>query len=347
MITGTNYYLRASNTLMEVINNINESEFQICFIVDEKNILLGSITDGDIRRGLLDGHTTSSLAGDIMRKDPISIQFGASNEDARLIMKKYQIKQLPVLSESRQLLGLHLWDSIFKLKKKENSILIMAGGFGKRMMPLTENVPKPMLKVGGKPVLEHIILKAKEQGFVNFIISLHYLGDVIKDYFAEGGEFGVSIKYIHEKQPLGTAGALSLLSDIPSKPFIVINGDILTDINYSNLLEFHEANRSDATMAIKQYELQNPYGVVNTNGLEISSFEEKPIQISYVNGGIYALNPDTLSNLVANDVCDMPDFFMKLKSLNYHITAYPMHETWSEIGQPNDLSKANKDAAKK
>ncbi|MDA9344666.1 nucleotidyltransferase family protein [Gammaproteobacteria bacterium] len=342
MITGKNFYLKATNSVLDVINNIEESEYQICFILDGNDLLIGSITDGDIRRGLIEGYSIDSHASHIMNSNPISILNSQSESEAKKIMTANQIKHLPVVNKDNKLVGIHLKDQILNLAPKENSILIMAGGFGKRMMPLTENLPKPMLQVSGKPILEHIILNAKTQGFKNFIISIHYLGDLIIDHFGDGSNFDISIKYIHEKEPLGTAGALSILDPQPNLPFIVTNGDVMTDVNYSNLLHFHESNNSEATMAIKKYELQNPYGVVNTKGLEIISFEEKPIQISYVNAGIYAINPSTLKYLKSNERCDMPDFFERIKRKKHLISAYPIHETWADVGRPIDLSQANK-----
>ena len=343
MIEGNHFYLKATNSILEVINNIEDSQYQICFIVDDKDCLIGSITDGDIRRGLIEGYAIESHASKIMNSKPISIPSSHSEKEAQTIMASNQIKQLPVIDTDNKLIGVHLMDQILNLAPKENSILIMAGGFGKRMMPLTENLPKPMLKVAGKPILEHIILNAKAQGFRKFIISLHYLGNLIIDHFGDGSNLDISIQYIHEREPLGTAGAMALIDPSPNLPFIVTNGDIITDVNYANLLHFHESNKSQATMAIKKYELQNPYGVVNIKGLEITSFEEKPIQISYVNAGIYALNPSSLKYLKVNEPCDMPDFFELLKNNNHLITAYPIHETWADVGRPIDLSEVNED----
>lgn len=343
MIKGKHFSLKATNSVLDVINNIENSQYQICFIVDNKGTLIGSITDGDIRRGLIEGHTIDSNVSNVMNTNPISILNSQSEKEAQTIMTTNQIKQLAVVDSENKLVGVHLIEQILNLAPKENSILIMAGGFGKRMMPLTEMVPKPMLKVAGKPILEHIILNAKSQGFKKFIISLHYLGELIIDYFGDGSAFDISIEYIHESEPLGTAGALSLLDPLPKLPFIVTNGDILTDINYANLLHFHESNNAEATMTIKKYELQNPYGVVNTQGLEIISFEEKPIQITYVNAGVYAINPSNLKYLKSNHHCDMPEFFERIKNDERLIAAYPIHETWADVGRPADLSKVNKD----
>ena len=259
MIKGKHFFLKANDSVLNVINNINNSHYQICFIVDDQGSLIGSIADGDIRRGLIEGHSIDSLASQIMNPNPISILATQNERQAQTIMSANQIKQLPVVNEDHQLVGLHLMDQILNLALKENSILIMAGGFGKRMMPLTENLPKPMLKVAGKPILEHIILNAKAQGFRKFIISLHYLGNLIIDHFGDGSNLDISIQYIHESEPLGTAGAMALIDPLPNLPFIVTNGDIITDVNYANLLHFHESNKSgisQGSLTFKYFKLE-------------------------------------------------------------------------------------------
>ncbi len=342
MITGDFFYLRESSTVFDVIDNINANELQVCFIVDVNKHLLGSITDGDIRRGLISGHTLESKASSIMNRTPVSISVNKPIYEAKLLMQKSEVKHLPAVDSNNVLCGVHIWDEVNVVKEIENTMLIMAGGFGKRMLPLTEKKPKPMLEVSGKPILEHIILNAKSQGFKNFILSVYYLSESIIDYFGDGSSLNVNIDYIKEDEPLGTAGALSLINLSSDLSFVVTNGDIITDVNYVSLLDFHDLNNSDATMAIKKYELQNPFGVVKTNGLEIDAFEEKPIQVSYVNAGIYAIKPKNLKYLKKNKYCDMPNFFMSLKEKNCLITAYPIHETWSDLGKPKDLSKANK-----
>ena len=341
MIKGNDFYLKGTNSILEAIKHIQDSQYQICFIVDNNNCLIGSVTDGDIRRGLINGNSLDNDVSKIMNTSPTSISRSQSKNDAHKIMISNHLKQLPVVDEENRLIGLHLIDQILDLTPKENFILIMAGGFGKRMMPLTEQIPKPMLMIGDKPILEHIIINAKAQGFMKFVISLHYLGELIIDYFGDGSNLGVSISYLHESEPLGTAGALSLIEPEPELPFIITNGDIVSDINYGNFLDFHDSNESQATMAIKKYELQNPYGVVKTKDLEIISFEEKPIHVSYVNAGMYVLNPSSLRYLRKNQPCDMPDFFNLLISKNHVVTAYPIHETWADVGRPNDLSEIN------
>jgi NDP-sugar pyrophosphorylase family protein len=218
----------------------------------------------------------------------------------------------------------------------------MAGGKGMRLRPHTESCPKPMLEVGGKPMLQHILERAIADGFRNFIISLNYLGNMIEEYFGDGSNYGVTINYLNEDVPLGTAGCLSLLPSRPNLPFIVTNGDVLTDVNYSELLDFHIHHEANATMAVRQHEIRNQFGVVQIKGLEIEGFEEKPIYRSHVNAGIYALNPAVLNYLEHKRYCDMPVLFDRIKKDSGRTIVYPMHELWLDIGRPEDRISARK-----
>jgi NDP-sugar pyrophosphorylase family protein len=224
-------------------------------------------------------------------------------------------------------------------------MIIMAGGFGRRLLPLTEDCPKPMLIVAGKPMLEHIIERAKLEGFSQFILSLHYLGQRITEYFGDGSRWQVEISYVNEEHPLGTVGALSLVEPRPEYPFIVTNGDVLTDIRYGEMLDFHLSHQATATMAVRQHEWQHPFGVVKTKGIEIIGFEEKPIHRTHVNAGIYVLNPDALAHLQKGASCDMPTLFERLRRSGQSTIAYPMHEPWLDVGRAEDLMRANAAAA--
>jgi len=225
---------------------------------------------------------------------------------------------------------------------RENIMVIMAGGKGKRLRPLTENCPKPLLNIAGKPILEHIITKARNNGFGKFIISVNYLGDMIKDYFSDGSNLNVSIDYLHESLPLGTAGSLSMLEFRPSTPILVSNGDVMTDINYGEFLDFHRAHDSYATMAVRRHEWTHPFGVVHTDNLRIVGFEEKPIFHTYINAGIYVLNPESLDLMVRNEYCDMPELFKRCQMALKNTLAYPMYETWMDIGMYDDFEKASR-----
>jgi NDP-sugar pyrophosphorylase family protein len=224
-------------------------------------------------------------------------------------------------------------------------MVIMAGGRGTRLGQHTENCPKPLLPVGGKPMLEHIIERAKAEGFNRFVIAIHYLGQMIEEYFGDGSRWQVQIAYLHEQTPLGTAGALGLMQPRPDEPFLVTNGDVLTDIRYGELLDFHCRHRAAATMAVRQHEWQHPFGVVKTKGVEIIGFEEKPILRSHINAGIYAMEPHTLDSLGLNEHCDMPTLFTRLKERDGRTIVYPMHEPWLDVGRPDDLLQARNEYA--
>jgi NDP-sugar pyrophosphorylase family protein len=225
-------------------------------------------------------------------------------------------------------------------------MVIMAGGMGTRLRPHTENCPKPLLQVAGKPMLEHIIDRAKLEGFSHFVLAIHYLGHMIEDHFGNGERLGVRIDYLREQSPLGTAGALGLLNPRPEAAFVVTNGDVITDIRYGEMLDFHIRHDAVATMAVRVHEWQHPFGVVQTKGVEIVGFQEKPVARSHINAGVYALEPDALSVLSAETHCDMPALFERLQAQAKRTVAYPMHEPWLDVGRPHDLAAARSNASK-
>jgi NDP-sugar pyrophosphorylase family protein len=222
-------------------------------------------------------------------------------------------------------------------------MVIMAGGKGTRLLPHTENSPKPMVQVAGKPMLEHIIERGKLEGFSHFVLAIHHLGHVIEDYFGNGKRLGVQIEYVREQSPLGTAGGLGLLNPRPDAPFVVTNGDVITDIHYGELLDFHNRYQASATMAVRVHEWQHPFGVVQTDGVEIVGFTEKPVERSHINAGVYVLSPDVLSELSAGTPCNMPELFERLQAKTKRTVAYPMYEPWLDVGRPDDLAQANVD----
>ena len=329
-------------TLRDVIAAMDKSALQISMVVDEDRRLLGTITDGDVRRALLRGQDLEASIASIMFTAPMVVSMNIGRQMVLDLMRVNKIHQLPVVNDQTRIVGLHVWDEINAPTELENIIVIMAGGFGKRMRPFTENCPKPMLEVAGKPILEHIVERAIADGFNKFIISLFYLPEVISDYFGDGSKWNCNISYVREASPLGTAGALSLLNPKPDKPFVVTNGDVLTDGSFSEMLEFHQANTATATMAVRQHELHNPFGVVRTEGINIIGFEEKPIQRSHINAGVYVLNADAIDLLKQDEICDMPTLFERLNTLGRSTIAYPMHAVWMDVGRPEDLAEATK-----
>jgi NDP-sugar pyrophosphorylase family protein len=220
--------------------------------------------------------------------------------------------------------------------------ILLVGGFGTRLKPLTDESPKPMLPVAGKPMLEHIIERAKLNGFNRFLISINYLGHIIEEYFGSGGKLNVEIDYIRESFPLGTAGSLGLIDPIPAAPFVVVNGDVITNIDYGEFLDFHNRNRAIAAMAVQRHEWQNPYGVVQVDGMDIIGFREKPVVQAYINAGVYALDPIALGFLNVNTYVDMPSLFEKLRLERLRTIIYPMHESWRDIGQVEAYEAVNR-----
>ncbi len=315
---------------------------QILLVVDADRLLLGTLTDGDVRRALLKGHGLDARAQDVMKRTPMVVGADLDRAAVLNLMRVNKLRQLPVLDALGRVVGLHLWDNVLAAPLRDNTVLLMAGGFGKRMMPYTETVPKPMLEVAGKPLLQHAIERAAADGFRKFLISLHYLPQVIRDHFGDGRAFDVEIDYVMEDTPLGTAGALSLMRSRPTAPMIIANGDILTDVRFSDMVEFHRGNAAAATMAVREHHYHNPFGVVQTEGMVITGFEEKPVWRTKINAGLYVLSPEALDLLEPNGFCNMPTLFERLQAQGAKTIVYPMHETWMDVGNPADLLAANR-----
>lgn len=333
--------LPANATIQQAIRNLNQVAIKIVLVVNEAGELEGTISDGDIRRGLLKGLDLSSQISSVIHRNALVVPPEMGRDMVMQLMVANKIQQIPVVNEHRHVVGLHLWDEITTPPKRSNLMVIMAGGMGTRLRPHTETCPKPLLPVAGKPMLEHIIERAKLEGFSHFVLAIHYLGHMIEDYFGNGERLQVRINYLREESPLGTAGALGLLNPIPDVPFVVTNGDVITDIRYGELLDFHIRHKAVATMAVRIHEWQHPFGVVQTQGVEIIGFEEKPVARSHINAGVYALNPEALSVLAAEARCDMPALFERLQAKAQRTVAYPMHEPWLDVGRPDDLKKAH------
>ncbi len=330
-----------SSTLGDVIQNLNTVAIKIVLVVDKLNKLMGTISDGDVRRGLLKGLNLNSPIASIVHQNPLVVRTDMAKAMVKQLMLANKIHQIPIVDEQHYVIGLHLWDEITTQSARPNVMVVMAGGKGTRLLPHSENCPKPMIPVAGKPMVEHIIERAKLEGFNRFILAIHHLGHMIEDYFMGGERLGVKIDYIRERAPLGTAGALSLLNPKPDLPFVVTNGDIITDIHYGDLLDFHYRHQASATMAIRIHEWQHPFGVVQIQGEKILGFEEKPIVRSHINAGVYVLSPEVLEELVADTPCDMPTLFERLQAKEKRTVAYPMHEPWLDVGRPDDLQVAD------
>jgi len=333
--------LQPSALIKDAIYVLSEAALRIVLIVDENLTLLGTVTDGDIRRALLKDLTLDSPISEVLNKKPIIVTQSFPRAEVLRIMSANKVFQVPVVSEDLRLIDLHLWDELSSPAGRDNTIVIMAGGKGTRLLPRTEKIPKPMLRIGEKPILEHIIERGRAEGFSRFVLAIQHLGEVIEEYFGDGKSLGVNISYVKEMTPLGTAGALSLIEPKPSQPIIVTNGDVLTDVKYGDILDFHNHNNGKATMAVQVRQWQNPYGVVSIDGIEIMGYEEKPITRTLINAGVYVIDPSVLEFLTDSTPCDMPQLFELARTKGMKTVAYFAHESWVDVGTHEDFESAS------
>jgi UTP-glucose-1-phosphate uridylyltransferase len=313
-------------TIREALEIIQKGTMQIALIVDEKNMLLGTLTDGDIRRGLLKGLSLNNTIESLIFKMPTVAKISDTKDEILKLALSKKLRQIPIVDDSGRVIGIQEIEELLKIKEKPNKVVLMVGGLGTRLRPLTKNTPKPMLKVGNKPILQTIVEKFADYGYINIVMCLNYKSHVIKDYFGGGSEFGVNIEYILEEQRMGTAGALSLLEEKLTEPFFVMNGDLLTNLNFEKMLAFHENRRADATMCVREYDIEVPYGVVNIDNENIISIEEKPVHSFCVSAGIYILDPDCINLIPRNEFYDMPSLFEKMILNNKKMISFPLQE---------------------
>jgi dTDP-glucose pyrophosphorylase len=333
--------LSISSTIEEALKTIDSGGVKIGLVVDDTNRLLGTVSDGDVRRGLLKGVKLQDSLELILHKTPIVCNVNDSKEDILKIAVENKIYQIPIVDENNFLVGLEEVNRLLKPSSYPNKVILMVGGLGTRLLPLTESTPKPMLHVGNKPILQTIVEKFASYGFTDITMCVNYKSHVIQDYFGDGSGFGVNIDYLTEEKRLGTAGALSLLTAEPEAPFFVMNGDLLTNVNFEHLLEFHQANKMAATMCVREYDFQVPYGVVNIDEGKITSIEEKPVQNFFVSAGIYMLEPSCLNLIPSDAFFDMPTLFTKLIELGESTASFPLREYWLDIGRIEEYEKAN------
>jgi dTDP-glucose pyrophosphorylase/predicted transcriptional regulator len=340
--------IKPSDNLAKAIEVLHDGGLRIALIVDENNKLQGTLTDGDFRRALMNKFTMSSNIVKIMNKNPIVAKNTDSREIILSLMNKSSILHIPIIdSLNGEICGLETLQNITEKPLYDNPVLIMAGGFGKRLYPLTKNMPKPLLKVGNKPILETIINQFIKHGFHNFYISTHFKPQLIKDHLKSVIKQGVSIQYINEDKPLGTAGSLGLLPDnLPNLPILMMNGDLLTGVDFKHLLDFHNNNTSEVTMCIREYDFQVPYGVIEIINHKVKKIIEKPVHEFYVNAGIYVLDKAFINKVDGKSYLDMTDLLERELNNDGVINAFPIHEYWLDIGHIDEYKKANQDIDK-
>lgn len=336
-----NVTLHPNSTIKEALRIIDSGAMKLAIILDENEKLVGTVTDGDIRRGLLGGLSLDDSVEGIIFKTPTVCRIEDTKERILEIAIEKKLYQIPIVDNNGKLIGIEEVDELLKAKNKSNKVVLMVGGLGTRLYPLTKNTPKPMLKVGDKPILETIILNFKKYGFTNIILSVSYKSEIIENYFGDGSKFGVNIEYIHEEKRMGTAGALSLMKEKLNEPFFVMNGDLLTNINFEHMMDYHSQNNSIGTMGVREYDFQVPYGVVNVDGINIKSIEEKPVHNFYVSGGVYILSDEVLQYIPQNEYFDMPTLFEKIIADGRKSISFPIREYWLDIGRMEEFEKAN------
>ena len=333
-----------NSTIRKALEVIDTAALRAALVVGDGDILLGVVTDGDVRRGLLKGISLESCVSEIMHTKPYTAELDTPKQQLINRMNELDILFIPLLDDGR-LVGLEtLHNVLFNTPKYNNPVFIMAGGFGTRLRPLTDDCPKPMLKIGDKPILEILIERFAKAGFYNIYISTHYLPDMITEYFGNGNRWGVNIQYVYEASPLGTGGALGLLpEEIADLPLIMINGDVLTTLDFERLLQYHTTNDSVATMCVRQYEYQIPYGVITGDGDVINEMVEKPIQSYFVNAGIYMLQPHLFKSVKKGQIIDMPTLLEQRIEQGETVRMLPIHEYWLDIGRMDDFNRAQVD----
>jgi dTDP-glucose pyrophosphorylase len=329
--------------LGEAIQKIDKSGIQLALVMNTDGTLAGVLSDGDVRRAILRAVQLQSPTSEAMNRSPTTAPATASRSDLLALMRRKILHHLPLLDGHGKVVGLATLDELAGVVERPNWVVLMAGGLGSRLMPLTERTPKPMLPVGGKPILENVLEGFAEQGYRRFFLAVNYLADRIQEHFGDGSRWGVEINYLQEDKRLGTAGALSLLPQRPADPFFVMNGDLLTRVRFESLLNFHVEHNAAATMAVREYDFQVPYGVVRMEGPCISAIDEKPIQHFFVNAGIYALSPEMLDEIPADTFFDMPTLFDKLLKSGKTACAYPLREYWLDIGRMEEFERAQKE----
>ncbi|MBV8047220.1 MAG: nucleotidyltransferase family protein [Paludibacterium sp.] len=328
-------------SLREALEIIDSAGTQLAMVVDANRRLLGTVSDGDARRALLGGLSMNDSVLRVMHAGATTVADSAAPSEILSTMRRTGRHQLPIVSASNEVVGLALIADYLTASRRENWVVIMAGGLGTRLKELTRETPKPMLKIGSRPLLETIIRSYADQGFHRFYLAVNYKAEQIEAHFGNGSSLGVEIRYLREEQRLGTAGALSLLTERPTMPFIVTNADLLTKEDHGSMLDRHVESGAQATMAVRHYEMQVPFGVVRLHEGAIERIEEKPIQRFVVSAGIYALSPEIVDLVPQGEFFDMPALFEKMLDNGMHTRAHQIDGYWLDIGRLPDFERAN------
>lgn len=339
--------ISADDSVSHTLKVIDQGGRRFAIVCDDNMKLLGTVTDGDIRRALLNDISMEQAIGGVMNSQPTITTKDKTIAENMKLLTGNDLQLLPVVDESGTLIDIFTSSNAPSIEPIDNRVFIMAGGFGTRLHPLTDDCPKPMLKIGNKPILEHLINHLSLQGFHKFTLSTHYMPEVIQNHFGDGGNYGVEITYTYEDKPLGTGGAISLLDkDEIDLPFILINGDLLTKLDFKKLLSYHTENQFDATIGVREIEHEIRYGVIEADHYLVKNIVEKPVYRYLVNAGVYVISPDCLASIETGQVIDMPDLLVNRIKQGKNLGHYTIHDYWLDIGTMPDFQKAQLDIEK-
>ena len=341
--------VRESATIRETMACIDSGAKGIALVVDDQQRLVATLTDGDMRRAILAGRNLDSTVASLLeglraagRLSPITARIATSRDSLVQLMSERSVRHIPLLDDEGRVCKVAVLDDLVEAAVGTDlPALIMAGGYGKRLMPLTADIPKPMLSVGDRPLIQRVVEQLRDAGIHRVNISTHHLADVISQHFGDGSAFGVQMEYVTEDRPLGTAGALSLLQ--LREPLLVVNGDILTKLDFRALREFHAEHNADMTVAVREYTFDVPYGVIETDGSNVIAVTEKPSMKFFVNAGIYLLSPTVREYVPNNEHFDMPQLIERLVAAGRTVVSFPVWEYWLDIGSQDDFEKAQRD----
>ncbi len=349
MIDLQKILLRETTTLRDALRGIDLGAKGIALVVDDQQRLITTLTDGDMRRAVLAGANLDNKVSDLLvtlraqkKAAPVTLPVGSSREIILQAMRANSVRQIPLVNADGRVHDLAVLDDLATEPSTKLQAVVMAGGYGKRLLPLTADLPKPMLRVGDRPIIERVVEQLKQAGISRVNISTHYKAEQILSHFGNGADFGVAVEYVSEESPLGTAGALALVSG--DEPLLVINGDILTSLDFRSLRDFHFEHNADMTVAVREYGFDVPYGVVDTNGVEVTAITEKPTVKFFVNAGIYLVSPTARDFIPAGQRFDMPQLIEKLVQDGRKVISFPVWEYWLDIGRQEDFERAQNDA---
>lgn len=341
MSAWKNLLISPQTPILETVRILDGGGAQIGLVADGNRRLLGTITDGDIRRGILRGLPLSEPASLVMNPKPQTATLGTSEQSLLDTMTSLGIRHIPLLDGEGVIVGLVSMSALVGQRSlRSNWVVLMAGGLGKRLLPLTQDTPKPLLHVGGRPILETIIENFLAQGFHHFYISVNYKAHMVTEHFGDGNRWGAEIRYLREDKPLGTAGCLRLIEENLKAPLIVMNGDLLTKVNFGHMLDYHVENEAKVTMGVREYDFQVPFGVVHIENRRVRIIEEKPQHKFFVNAGIYVLDPDVMTYAPPEGPVDMPDLINSIAGDNQPVSVFPLREYWVDIGRIDDFHQA-------